>query len=106
MDLMIEAAKGYTLIVVDTLSRALGRAHPLDAVDMTLLLGGLQRLAARFDLALLHLPTWSHISCRCLGANGRGGGRARSHKPRRLRAGAACAGSRSSRRRADRWSVA
>ena len=26
VDLMIEAAKGYTLIVVDTLSRALGRS--------------------------------------------------------------------------------
>lgn len=52
-DLMMACAQGYRLVVVDTLSRGMGRADPLDAVDMVLLLGGLQRLAARYDLALL-----------------------------------------------------
>ena len=52
-DLMLACAQGYRLVVVDTLSRGMGRADPLDAVDMVLLLGGLQRLAARYDLALL-----------------------------------------------------
>jgi hypothetical protein len=52
-DLMVACAQGYRLVVVDTLSRGMGRADPLDAVDMVLLLGGLQRLAARYDLALL-----------------------------------------------------
>ena len=53
VDLLLAAGQGYRLIVVDTLSRSLGRADPMDAVDMTLLLGSLQRLAARYDLSLL-----------------------------------------------------
>lgn len=53
VDLLIAAGDGHRLIVIDTLSRSLGRADPMDAVDMTLLLGSLQRLAARYDLALL-----------------------------------------------------
>lgn len=53
VDLLLAAGQGYRLIVVDTLSRSMGRADPMDAVDMTLLLSSLQRLAARHDLALL-----------------------------------------------------
>jgi len=53
VDLMVEAANGYSLIIVDTLSRAIGRADQMDASDMTLLMSGLQRLAMRYDLALL-----------------------------------------------------
>lgn len=53
VDLLIAAGDGHRLIVIDTLSRSIGRADPMDAVDMTLLLGSLQRLAARYDLALL-----------------------------------------------------
>lgn len=53
VDLLIAASAGHRLIVIDTLSRSIGRADPMDAVDMTLLLGSLQRLAARHDLALL-----------------------------------------------------
>ncbi|MBK8799369.1 MAG: AAA family ATPase [Anaerolineales bacterium] len=53
VDLLLAAGQGYRLIIIDTLSRSMGRADPMDAVDMTLLLSSLQRLAARHDLALL-----------------------------------------------------
>ena len=53
VDLMLAADRGYALIVVDTLTRGLGRADPLDVLDMTNLFSSLQRLAARHDLALL-----------------------------------------------------
>jgi hypothetical protein len=53
VDLLLAASAGHRLIVIDTLSRSIGRADPMDAVDMTLLLGSLHRLAARHDLALL-----------------------------------------------------
>ena len=52
-DLIAEAAKGYSLIVVDTLSRAFGRADQMDNADMTMLMSALQRVAIRYDLALL-----------------------------------------------------
>jgi hypothetical protein len=52
-DLMLAAVQGYSLIVIDTLSRALGSADPMDATDMTQLLGELHRLALRNNLALL-----------------------------------------------------
>jgi len=52
-ELMLEAVKGYSLIVIDTLSRALGHADQMDAADMTLFMSSLQRLAMRHNLALL-----------------------------------------------------
>jgi len=51
--LMLAAAKGYTLIIIDTLSRVVGRADQMDAADMTLFMSNLQRLATENDLALL-----------------------------------------------------
>ena len=53
VDLLIAASAGHRLIVIDTLSRSIGRADPMDAVDMTMVLGSLHRLAARHNLALL-----------------------------------------------------
>jgi len=50
---MLEAVKGYSLIVIDTLSRALGHADQMDAADMTMFMSSLQRLAMRHNLALL-----------------------------------------------------
>jgi len=44
---------GYSLVIVDTLSRAVGRADQLDLADMTVMLGGLQRLAHVLDVAIL-----------------------------------------------------
>jgi len=44
---------GYTLIIVDTLSRALGRADQQDLAQMTVILGHLQHLAQLHDLAIL-----------------------------------------------------
>lgn len=44
---------GYTLIVVDTLSRALGRADQQDIAEMTTILGNLQRIAQLYNLAIL-----------------------------------------------------
>jgi hypothetical protein len=45
--------KGYTLVIIDTLSRAIGRADQMDAADMTVLFSNLQHLAVRHNLALL-----------------------------------------------------
>jgi hypothetical protein len=44
---------GYTLVVIDTLRRALGRADEGDPAEMTLILGELQRTAQLYDLAIL-----------------------------------------------------
>ncbi len=44
---------GYTLVVIDTLRRALGRADESDPAEMTLVLGELQRMAQLHDLAIL-----------------------------------------------------
>jgi len=43
----------YTLVVIDTLSRALGRADQQDLAEMTVILGNLQRMAQLYDLAIL-----------------------------------------------------
>ncbi len=53
VDLMLALEEGYRFVVIDTLSRALGRADQMDAADMTVLLGSLQQLASRHDLGLL-----------------------------------------------------
>lgn len=47
--------EGYTLVVIDTISRALGRMDQLDAVDMNLTLGALQRIAIDRDVTVLLL---------------------------------------------------
>lgn len=44
---------GYALVVVDTISRALGRADQMDLADMNVALGALQRFATDRDFALL-----------------------------------------------------
>lgn len=43
----------YTLIVIDTLSRALGKADQQDLAEMTTILGNLQRMAQLYNLAIL-----------------------------------------------------
>ena len=53
VDLMLALEESYRFVVIDTLSRALGRADQMDAADMTVLLGSLQQLASRHDLGLL-----------------------------------------------------
>ena len=45
--------EGHTLIVIDTLSRFLGRADQLDHAAMTVAIGELQRLAQMRDLTIL-----------------------------------------------------
>lgn len=45
--------EGYTLVVLDTLARALGAADQGDLADMTVLVGGLQELAMRHDVTVL-----------------------------------------------------
>jgi DNA-binding transcriptional ArsR family regulator len=53
-DLQAELEEGkYTLVVIDTLRRALGRADEGDPSEMTLVLGELQRMAQLHDLAIL-----------------------------------------------------
>lgn len=53
-DLQDEIERGaYGLVVIDTLSRALGRADQQDLAEMTAILGNLQRVAQLFDLAVL-----------------------------------------------------
>lgn len=47
------AAKGYKLVIIDTISRALGRADQLDQADMNVALGALQRMALENDICLL-----------------------------------------------------
>lgn len=44
---------GYSLVVIDTLSRALGRADQQDLAEMTTILGNLQRMAQLFDVAIV-----------------------------------------------------
>ena len=46
-------AGGYTLVVIDTLARALGKADQRDFGLMTSALGGLQQLAQRLGIAIL-----------------------------------------------------
>ena len=43
----------YRLVVIDTLSRALGRADQMDVGEMTALMGNLQQLGQVYDLAIL-----------------------------------------------------
>jgi hypothetical protein len=45
--------QSYTLVVIDTISRALGMADQMDQADMTVSLGGLQRLAIERDITIL-----------------------------------------------------
>lgn len=53
-DLQDEIERGsYGLVVIDTLSRALGRADQQDLAEMTTILGTLQRVSQLFDLAIL-----------------------------------------------------
>lgn len=44
---------GYELVIVDTVSRALGRADQMSQADMTVIIGSLQRLAVDRDIAIL-----------------------------------------------------
>jgi hypothetical protein len=53
-DLMTAISQeGYRLVVIDTISRALGRADQLDQADMNVAFGALQRLALEKEIALL-----------------------------------------------------
>lgn len=47
------AAGGYKLVVIDTISRALGHADQLDQSDMNAAFGALQRMAIENDICLL-----------------------------------------------------
>lgn len=44
---------GYKLVIIDTISRALGHADQLDQADMNVAFGSLQRLAIEKDICLL-----------------------------------------------------
>ena len=44
---------GYNLVIIDTISRALGRADQMDQGEMTSILGGLQRLALARGITVL-----------------------------------------------------
>lgn len=44
---------GYSLVIVDTISRALGKADQMDQADMNMAIGSLQRLAIDREIALL-----------------------------------------------------
>ena len=44
---------GYKLIVVDTISRALGRADQMDAADMNVTMGVLQRITLDYNITML-----------------------------------------------------
>lgn len=52
---LIEAIQtgGYSLVVMDTISRALGRADQMDQADMNVLFGTLQRIAIEREISLL-----------------------------------------------------
>lgn len=54
-DLLLDAitAEGYNLVIIDTISRALGHADQLDQADMNVAFGALQRLAIEKDICLL-----------------------------------------------------
>ena len=43
----------YSLVVIDTLSRALGRADQMDLADMNMAVGSLQRMAVNEDVTML-----------------------------------------------------
>jgi hypothetical protein len=43
----------YTLVIIDTISRALGRADQMDQADMNVTIGTLQRIALETNIALL-----------------------------------------------------
>lgn len=45
--------QGYSLIIIDTISRALGHADQLDQADMNVTFGSLQRLAMEKDVCVL-----------------------------------------------------
>lgn len=46
-------ARGYNLVIIDTISRALGHADQLDQADMNVAFGALQRMAIERDICLL-----------------------------------------------------
>ena len=46
-------ANGYNLVIIDTISRALGHADQLDQADMNVAFGSLQRMAMERDICLL-----------------------------------------------------
>jgi hypothetical protein len=52
-DLTQELGAGYSLVIVDTFSRAIGRADQMDATAMTLAMSQLHHIAAHEDVALL-----------------------------------------------------
>ena len=53
-DLQIEIMRAdYSLVVIDTLSRAIGRSDQLDPAEMTLICGNLQQLAISLNIAIL-----------------------------------------------------
>jgi hypothetical protein len=53
-DLMIEIAREiYTVIIIDTLSRAVGRADQQDLAEMTSIVGSLQSMAQNNNIAML-----------------------------------------------------
>lgn len=45
--------RNYSLVIIDTISRALGRADQMDLADMNVTIGALQRLAIEKDITLL-----------------------------------------------------
>ena len=47
------STQGYNLVVIDTISRALGHADQLDQADMNVAFGALQRMAMERDICLL-----------------------------------------------------
>lgn len=54
-DLIMKAidTNGYNLVIIDTISRALGHADQLDQADMNVAFGKLQRMAIERDICLL-----------------------------------------------------
>jgi len=50
----IEAGR-YTMVILDTLSRLLGKADQNDVAEMTMILGNLQRIAQLYDMTILAL---------------------------------------------------
>ena len=52
-DLLQEIGGGYSVVIVDTFSRAIGRADQMDATAMTLAMSQLHHIAAHEDVALL-----------------------------------------------------
>jgi RecA-family ATPase len=53
-ELQIEIMRGgYSLVIIDTLSRAIGRSDQLDPAEMTIVIGSLQNLAITLNIAIL-----------------------------------------------------